>query len=103
MELLKISLLFAITAVAEIVGCYLPWLVLRQGSSCGCSCLPHWRWPWHGCTSLMAWPWSARPSLRYSQQQVRKVLAGLHAADRRRVAVRLHEFAPPTNARISPA
>ncbi|MDP2031287.1 MAG: YnfA family protein [Thiobacillus sp.] len=30
MELLKISLLFAITAVAEIVGCYLPWLVLRQ-------------------------------------------------------------------------
>jgi small multidrug resistance family-3 protein len=30
MELLKVSLLFAITAVAEIVGCYLPWLVLRQ-------------------------------------------------------------------------
>lgn len=31
MELLKISLLFAVTAVAEIVGCYLPWLVLKQG------------------------------------------------------------------------
>ena len=30
MELLKVSLLFTITAVAEIVGCYLPWLVLRQ-------------------------------------------------------------------------
>lgn len=29
-ELLKVSLLFTITAVAEIVGCYLPWLVLRQ-------------------------------------------------------------------------
>jgi len=33
MELLRISLLFALTAVAEIVGCYLPWLVLRQGRS----------------------------------------------------------------------
>lgn len=31
MELLRVSLLFAVTAVAEIVGCYLPWLVLRQG------------------------------------------------------------------------
>jgi small multidrug resistance family-3 protein len=33
MELLRVSLLFAITAVAEIVGCYLPWLVLKQGRS----------------------------------------------------------------------
>ncbi|WP_042885824.1 YnfA family protein [Cupriavidus necator] len=33
MELLRIALLFAMTAVAEIVGCYLPWLVLRQGKS----------------------------------------------------------------------
>ncbi|NQF07560.1 YnfA family protein, partial [Escherichia coli] len=31
MELLRIAVLFAFTAVAEIVGCYLPWLVLRQG------------------------------------------------------------------------
>ena len=31
MHLLRIALLFAVTAVAEIVGCYLPWLVLRQG------------------------------------------------------------------------
>ena len=31
MELLRIAVLFAVTAVAEIVGCYLPWLVLRQG------------------------------------------------------------------------
>jgi small multidrug resistance family-3 protein len=30
LELLRVSLLFAVTAVAEIVGCYLPWLVLRQ-------------------------------------------------------------------------
>ncbi len=33
MELLRLSLLFALTAVAEIVGCYLPWLVLKQGKS----------------------------------------------------------------------
>ena len=33
MELLRIAGLFAVTAVAEIVGCYLPWLVLKQGGS----------------------------------------------------------------------
>ena len=33
MELLKVSALFALTAVMEIVGCYLPWLVLKQGRS----------------------------------------------------------------------
>jgi small multidrug resistance family-3 protein len=32
-EMLRISALFAITALAEIVGCYLPWLVLRQGKT----------------------------------------------------------------------
>ncbi len=31
MELMRISLLFAITAAAELAGCYLPWLVARQG------------------------------------------------------------------------
>ncbi|QKS28181.1 MAG: YnfA family protein [Candidatus Accumulibacter similis] len=31
MELLKVASLFAITAVAEIVGCYLPWLVIKRG------------------------------------------------------------------------
>ena len=31
MEALKLTGLFAITAVAEIVGCYLPWLTLKQG------------------------------------------------------------------------
>ena len=30
-ELSRIGALFVITALAEIVGCYLPWLVLRQG------------------------------------------------------------------------
>ncbi|QBE67210.1 YnfA family protein [Pseudoduganella lutea] len=31
--MLRLSLLFAVTAVAEIVGCYLPWLVLKGGRS----------------------------------------------------------------------
>ncbi len=33
MELLRLAILFAITALAEIVGCYLPWLVLKQSKS----------------------------------------------------------------------
>lgn len=33
MELMRLAILFAITALAEIVGCYLPWLVLKQGKS----------------------------------------------------------------------
>ena len=32
-EMLRLGGLFAITAVAEIVGCYLPWRVLKQGKS----------------------------------------------------------------------
>ena len=33
MEALKILALFTLTALAEIVGCYLPWLWLREGRS----------------------------------------------------------------------
>lgn len=33
MEFLKALSLFAVTAVAEIVGCYLPYLWLKQGKS----------------------------------------------------------------------
>jgi small multidrug resistance family-3 protein len=33
MNMIQTTLLFVITAVAEIVGCYLPYLVLRQGKS----------------------------------------------------------------------
>ncbi len=33
MEILHVSLLFVLTAVAEIIGCYLPYLWLRQGYS----------------------------------------------------------------------
>ena len=31
MELLRLAALFAVTALLEIIGCYLPWLVLKQG------------------------------------------------------------------------
>jgi small multidrug resistance family-3 protein len=30
-ELIKLGTLFALTALAEIIGCYLPWLVIKQG------------------------------------------------------------------------
>ena len=33
LDLARLSLLFGLTAVAEILGCYLPWLVLRQDRS----------------------------------------------------------------------
>lgn len=33
MEALRVTALFAVTALAEIVGCWLPWLVLRGGRS----------------------------------------------------------------------
>ena len=32
-EIIKLTCLFAVTALAEIVGCYLPWLVLKQNKS----------------------------------------------------------------------
>ena len=33
LEFPKIAFLFALTAIAEIVGCYLPWLVIKEGKS----------------------------------------------------------------------
>lgn len=33
MDMLKVFLLFVVTAIAEIVGCYLPYLWLQQGRS----------------------------------------------------------------------
>lgn len=49
MELLKIVGLFAVTAVAEILGCYLPWLVLKQGK-------PMWLFL-PAAVSLMVFAW----------------------------------------------
>lgn len=31
MEIARLAGLFALTALAEIIGCYLPWLALKQG------------------------------------------------------------------------
>jgi small multidrug resistance family-3 protein len=33
LDFLRQTALFIVTALAEIVGCYLPWLVLKQGKS----------------------------------------------------------------------
>jgi small multidrug resistance family-3 protein len=33
LDLLRQTALFILTALAEIVGCYLPWLVLKQGKT----------------------------------------------------------------------
>lgn len=33
MDVVRVAILFALTAVAEIIGCYLPWLVFRHDKS----------------------------------------------------------------------
>lgn len=56
MALLKLAVLFALTAVAEIVGCYLPWLVLKQGKS-------PWLWlPALLSLALFAWLLTLHPT-----------------------------------------
>lgn len=56
MELLRVGVLFAVTALAEIVGCYLPWLVLRQGR-------PWWLLlPAAASLALFAWLLSLHPT-----------------------------------------
>jgi small multidrug resistance family-3 protein len=37
MDIIKITALFVLTAIAEIVGCYLAWLMLKEHQS-------HWLW-----------------------------------------------------------
>ena len=56
MEPARTTLLFAFTALAEIIGCYLPWLVLRQGKTI---------WlllPAAGALALFAWLLTLHPS-----------------------------------------
>ena len=48
-DFLRVTGLFIVTAVAEIVGCYLPWLVLTQGR-------PVW-WLLPAAVSLAAFAW----------------------------------------------
>lgn len=56
MDLAKTTGLFALTALAEIVGCYLPWLVLKQGK-------PAWLMlPAAASLALFAWLLTLHPS-----------------------------------------
>lgn len=56
MEFLRITGLFALTALAEIIGCYLPWLVLTQGR-------PHWLLlPAAAALAVFAWLLTWHPS-----------------------------------------
>ena len=56
LALLRIVLLFAVTAVAEIVGCYLPWIVIKQGK-------PLWLLlPAAGSLAAFAWLLTLHPS-----------------------------------------
>lgn len=56
MALLKTTLLFILTAVAEIVGCYLPYLWLRQGGS------PWLLLPAAASLALFAWLLTLHPT-----------------------------------------
>lgn len=56
MDLLKTFGLFVLTALAEIIGCYLPWLWLKQGKSV---------WllvPAAACLALFAWLLTLHPT-----------------------------------------
>ena len=56
MDMLRITALFALTALAEIVGCYLTWLVFKQGKA--------WVWlvPAALALALFAWLLTLHPS-----------------------------------------
>lgn len=56
LALLQVGVLFALTALAEIVGCYLPWLVLRQGRSA------LWLLPAAASLALFAWLLTLHPA-----------------------------------------
>lgn len=56
MFILKTSLLFVVTAIAEILGCYLPYLWLRKGGS------PFLLFPAAVSLALFAWLLSLHPT-----------------------------------------
>ncbi|MEN3373848.1 YnfA family protein [Dechloromonas sp. ZS-1] len=81
MELLRYTLLFALTAVAEIVGCYLPWLVLKQDK-------PAWLLlPAAASLGLFAWLLTLHPTAAgrtyaaYGGMYIAVALAWLHYVD----------------------
>lgn len=56
LEGLKLTALYAITALAEILGCYLPWLILKQNKSA-------WLWlPAVFFLLMFAWLLTLHPS-----------------------------------------
>ncbi len=61
-ELAKTTALFIATAVAEIAGCYLPWLWLKQGKP-GWLLLP-------AAASLALFAWLLRPLLPEAQRDL---------------------------------
>jgi small multidrug resistance family-3 protein len=77
----RIATLFAVTAVAEIVGCYLPWRILRQGASV---------WlliPAAASLALFAWLLTLHPTAAgrtyaaYGGMYIAVALAWLHFVD----------------------
>jgi len=56
MEVAKVAALFAVTALAEIVGCWLPWRVLKQDAS------PWWLLPAALSLALFAWLLTLHPT-----------------------------------------
>ena len=55
-ELIRFTALFAFTALAEIIGCYLPWLVLKQNK-------PAWLLlPAAASLALFAWLLTLHPT-----------------------------------------
>lgn len=79
--LLKLAALFAVTAVAEIVGCYLPWLVLRKEAS------PWLLLPAAASLALFAWLLTLHPTAAgrtyaaYGGMYIAVALAWLHWVD----------------------
>ena len=55
-DLIRFTALFALTALAEIVGCYLPWLVLKQNKS------PWLLLPAAASLALFAWLLTLHPT-----------------------------------------
>jgi small multidrug resistance family-3 protein len=85
MALLKVAFLFAVTAVAEIVGCYLPWLVVKQDKSA---------WllvPAAFSLALFAWLLTVHPAAAgrtyaaYGGMYIAVALVWLHVVERDRV------------------
>lgn len=56
LDFLRVAGLFFVTAVTEIIGCYLPWLALTQGRSMW------WLLPGAASLAIFAWLLTLHPS-----------------------------------------